>query len=191
MNWGIVVEGDRDKAAYPELIRKIRNDVGVVLAVPCENDVKLMKHFVGWLKYFEWHAKIHVDKALVIRDSDCEDSIVWERRMGEILERCRFTPRFPVHFHATKCELESWLLADEQAINSVARSRGKAGIVAVVSVQLESHRDAKELFRKGISKVGLPADPKVYQEIAGAASITRIGERCPQFEHFRESVLAC
>jgi hypothetical protein len=32
MNIGIVVEGDRDRAAYPELIRKIRDDVEIVLA---------------------------------------------------------------------------------------------------------------------------------------------------------------
>ena len=191
MNWGIVVEGHRDAAAYPALIRKVRNDVDVVLAEPCGNDVNLMKQFVGWLKHFEWHTEHHVDKALVIRDSDCIDSIFWEQKMGESLERCRFAPHFPVHFHATKCEIESWLLADERAINLVANGRGKTGMVPAVTIQLESHRDAKELFRKVLSKVGLPADPKVYQEIASAASIDRIAERCPQFESFREKVMAC
>jgi hypothetical protein len=32
MNIGIVLEGERDGAAYPELIRKIRDDVEIVLA---------------------------------------------------------------------------------------------------------------------------------------------------------------
>jgi hypothetical protein len=191
MIWGLVVEGDRDAAAYPELIRKIRNDVDFILAEPCGNDVKLMRQFVNWLKHFEWHADHRVEKALVIRDSDCEDSDVWEERMGQLLERCRFAPRFPVHFHATKCEIETWLLADERAINQVATSRGKGRAVPPTTIQLESHRDAKELFRKALSGVGLPADPRVYQEIARAVNIDRIAARCQHFERFRAKVMAC
>jgi hypothetical protein len=191
MNIGIIVEGDRDGAAYPELIRKIRDDVEVVLAEPCGNDIKLMEKFVGWLKYFQWGAEHSIDKALVIRDSDCSEPVAWESRMSQILAQSHFVPDFPVHFYATKCEVETWLLADENAINQVARNRGKQGTVSTVTVQLESHRNAKELFQKVLSKVRLPVDPKVYQEIASAASIDRIVARCPHFQMFFDRVRAC
>jgi hypothetical protein len=191
MNIGIIVEGERDKAAYSELIRKIRDDVEEALAEPCGNDIKLMENFVGWLKHFQWHAEISVDKALVIRDSDCSDPFVWESKMEQTLAQSHFIPGFPVHFYATKCEIETWLLADENAINRVARNRGKQGAVSTVTVQLESHKDAKELFRKVLSKVRLPADPKVYEEIANAASIDRIAARCPYFRQFADRVRAC
>lgn len=191
MNIGIVVEGERDGAAYPELIRKIRNDVDTILAEPCGNDVRLMKQFVGWLKHFEWHAEISVDKALVIRDSDCSDPVVWEAKMGQILAQSRFVPSFPVHFYATKCEIETWLLADENAINQVARNRGKQGLVSEVTIPLESHRNAEELLQKVLSKARLPVDRKVYQEIARAASIERIAACCPYFQHFVDNVRAC
>jgi hypothetical protein len=191
MNMGIVVESDRDGAAYPELIRKIRDDVEIVLARPCGNDVRLMERFVGWLKHFEWHAEISVNKALVIRDSDCSDPVIWETKMGEILAQSQFVPSLPVHFYATKCEIETWLLADENAINQVARNRGKQGSVSAVANPLESLRNAKEVFQKVLSKVRLPADRKVYQEIAGAASIERIAERCPYFRQFAGRVRAC
>jgi hypothetical protein len=191
MNIGIVVEGERDRAAYPELIRKIRDDVEIVLAEPCGNDVRLMNQFVGWLKHFQWHAEISVNKAFVIRDSDCSDPVVWETKMRQILAQSQFVPSFPVHFYATKCEIETWLLADESAINQVARGRGKQPSVSEVTIPLESHRNAKELFQKVLSKARLPADRKVYQEIASAASIDRIAARCPYFQHFVDNVRAC
>jgi hypothetical protein len=191
MNIGIVVEGERDRAAYPEFIRKIRDDVEIVLAEPCGNDIRLMEKFVGWLKHFQWHAEITVNKALVIRDSDCSDPAAWESRMGQILAQSYFVPSFPVHFHATKCEVETWLLADENAINQVARNRGKQAAVSAVTVQLESHRNAKELFQRVLLKVRLPVDPKVYQEIANAACIDRIAAVCPHFQRFVERVRTC
>jgi hypothetical protein len=191
MNIGIVVEGDRDRAAYPELIRKIRDDVEIILAEPCGSDIKLFEKFVGWLKHFEWHAEIPVKKALVIRDSDCSDPVVWESKMRQILERSHFVPSFPVHFCATKCKIETWLLADENAINHVARSRGKPGPVSKVTIPLESHTNAKELLQQVLSKARLPADPRVYQEIASAASIDRIAARCPYFQQFVDRVRAC
>jgi len=191
MNFGIVVEGERDKAVYPELIRKIRDDVGIVLAEPCGNDARLMERFIGWLKYFQWHAETSVNKALVIRDSDCRDAGVWETEMRQILAQSQFVPSFLVHFHATKCEIETWLLADENAINQVARDRGKQGAVSEVTIPLESHRNAKELFQQVLSKAHLPVDPKVYQEIASAANIHRIAARCPYFQQFLDKVRAC
>jgi hypothetical protein len=71
MIFGIVVKGDRDAAAYPELIQRIGDDAVVAFAEPCGNDVRLMGQFVQRLKYFQWGVDRRPEKALVIRDSDC------------------------------------------------------------------------------------------------------------------------
>lgn len=191
MNIGIVVEGDHDSVVYPELIHKIRGDVEDIRPIVCGNDVKLKAKFVGWLKHFEWHASLSVDKVLVIMDSDCSDAATWEALLTRIHEQSHFAPRFPVHFHATKCEVETWLLADEGAINQVSRRRGKNKQVPAITIQFESYRNAKELFQKMLSQGGLPADERVYQEIAAVANIERIAARCPSFQLFVNKVLAC
>jgi len=189
MNIGIIVEGDADAAVYPELIRKLRNDVEIISVQPCGNDVKLMLGFVGWLKYFRYGVEHSVDKALVIRDSDCRDASGWEQRMKRTLDESRFVCTFPIHFHATKCELESWLLADVNAVNEVARQRGKRKRAQATSVDLETHRNAKELFRRVLSDAALPADAQVYREVAAAIDIERIRTRCPSFTRFAEKVM--
>ena len=191
MNIGIVVEGDHDSATYAELIRKVRDDIEKIHPIICGDVVKLKTNFVGWLKHFEWHATIIPDKVLVIMDSDCSDASAWEAQLRQIYTQSSFEPHFPVHFHATKCEIETWLLADETAINRVSQLRGKNRQVGAVTVQLEFRRDAKELFQKVLSHADLPADAQVYKEIAAAADIGRIAARCPSFQQFVDKVRAC
>ena len=190
MNIGIVVEGDSDARAYSQLIRKIRDDADVPYVVPCGGIGTLRGKFVGWLKYFEWHASPSVDKALVIRDSDCSSPVPLEDELREILKQSHFKPGFPVHFHATKCMLETWLLADENAINQVSQQREKNKQVAAVTIDLESHEGAKELFQKQLSRADLLATVQVYQEVASFADVARITARCPHFQQFVEKVRA-
>jgi hypothetical protein len=190
MNIGIVVEGDSDAEAYPQLIRKIRDDIEEILPISCCGVSTLKREFVKWLKYFEWNAPHSIDNALVIMDSDCSEASVWEAQLRQIYEQSHFEPGFPVHFHATKCELETWLLADENAINQVSQQMGKNRKIGAVTIQLESHRDAKELFQEQLSKADLRATARVYQEIAGAADIARIAARCPHFQQFFDKVRA-
>ena len=70
MVFGIAVEGQRDAAVYPAIIRRIRHDVERVVARPCGGVPALRKKFVGMLRGFEFE---RVDKALVIRDSGGKD----------------------------------------------------------------------------------------------------------------------
>ncbi len=191
MNFGIVVEDLRDGEAYSELIRKIRDDVEQVLPEPCGGASELLKKFVGWLKHFNWHASYLIQKALVIMDSDCSQASVWEAKLLQIHQQSHFVPNFPVHFHATKCELETWLLADENAINQAAQIRGKNKDLGPINIQFETYRDAKELFQKRLSEARLPDTPQVYKEIASLADIQRIAVCCPSFQQFINKVRAC
>lgn len=194
MNFGIVVEDLRDAEAYSELIRKIHNDVQEIVSHPCHGNSTLKKQFLNGLERFKWYAPnspYAINKALVIVDSDCSDAHAWEAVLAQFYQQARLAPGFPVHFHATKCELETWLLADENAINQASQARGKNRHLGPANIQFETYRDAKELFQRRLSEAKLPDTPQVYKEIASFVDIHRIGARCPLFQQFINKVRAC
>jgi len=120
--FGIVVEGPSDAAVNPALIRRMRPDVEDVIAQPCGGVSALNKKFVAMLRGFEYY---RIDKALVIRDSGGKDPQTAEADLNHRLNQSGFVPTFPVHIYATRCMVETWLLADEQAVSKVALSRGR------------------------------------------------------------------
>ena len=191
MVFGIVVEDRTDASVYSTVIRRIRPDVESVLQRPCRGVAGVRRQFVGWLKNFEWHADHEVGKALIIRDSDNSDPQFAQDELAHILRQSGFQPSFPFHFYATRCEVETWLLADEHAVNTVAQMRGKAPSARPVAGSLEDIRSAKELFRRMLSQARLPADPVVYAEVAAAADMELIRRRCPYFQRFEDNVHAC
>ena len=195
MVYGIVVEAERDAAVYSALIPRIRPEVDRVLPRSCGDVVGVRRKFVGWLKHFQWHADYQVEKALVIRDSDCVDSQAVENELARILEEdasgFRANLTLHVHFYATRCMVETWLLSDENAINTVAQRRGKHGSAEPAEDPLEGRRDAKKIFRQMLSQAQLPADPAVYTEVASEVDLDRVEERCPYFRRFRECVNGC
>lgn len=152
---------------------------------------QLRQKFVGYLKNFEWHTGYQVAKALVIRDSDCHESRTLEEELAQILAQSRFQPGFPVHFYATKCMVEAWLLADEREVNEVARRRGKNAAAQAVADPVEGVREAKVMFRRMLLQAGLPDDPAVYGEVAESLDIDRVQQRCPYFQQFVGGVHAC
>jgi hypothetical protein len=161
MNIGIVVDGSSDGAAYPALIRRIRNDVDQLQIRPCGGKSRLKNAFVGFLKEFQRNPAWHINTAFVIRDSDCKPSQPIEDQLESTLHESGFAPNFPVQFFATKCQLETWLLADENAINQVSQRRGKNKQVGPVEFQFEIDNRAKERFLEQLSKASLPANPQV------------------------------
>jgi hypothetical protein len=188
MIFGIVVEGPADAAAYSTLIPRIRPAVESVLSRPCGGKSPLKENFVGFLKEFQSRP---VEKALVIRDSDCRDPRAVEEKLQQRLHESGFHPPFPLHFYATSCMLDTWLLADEGAVNQVARQRGKTPSAQPVADPLEGRRNAKALFRRMLSQARLLADPAVYAEVAAAVDIDRVKRRCPYFQQFIDRVDAC
>jgi hypothetical protein len=188
MNFGIVVEDNRDAEAYEQLIRKIRGDVENVVSFPCHGVATLKKKFVNGLNYFKYGAPHSIGKALVIMDSDCSEALVWEEKLEQVCQRSRFEATFPVRFHATKCELESWLLVDENAINEVSKLRGQNKQIVAAKIEFESFKHAKELFHQRLLHAGLPADPRVYNVISLHTDIERVVLHCPNFRKFMEKV---
>jgi hypothetical protein len=159
-----------------------------VVAWPCGGVTEIPKRFVGLLRGFEYKS---IDKALVIRDSDWKDPQTAEAELNGRLSKSGFKPTFPVHFYATRCMVETWLLADEQAVSKIALSRGGTRSIKAVNKRLEEIMDPKVPFRAMLSQAGLPDDEKVYEGIASAADLDKIAERCPRFAEFRTYVHAC
>ncbi len=193
---GIVVEGDSDAKAYAALIRRIRSDEATVVARVTGGIANLKKDFVGYLKEFQWNAKQHIDRALVIRDFDCHDPLSVEKELEGILDGSGFREKrtIDVRLHATKCMLETLLLADEKAIEAVARVRGRnfRSLEAAPDPLegTERVRNAKVEFQRRLSSVGLAATEEVSGQVAAAADLERIRRRCPNFRRFEELVLA-
>jgi len=190
MNIAIVVEGPSDRAAYPVLMERIRTGLRVNQIRDCGGKTKLKNSFVGLLKELERNPAWSIERVFVIQDSDCKPHEEIEARLQSKLSESHFAPEFQVRCFATKCVLESWLLADPRAINTISRRRGKHKQVESVQVDLDSYKDAKKLFWEQLSKAELQAVPPVYAEIASVIELGQISSRCLSFRRFKEKILA-
>lgn len=189
MNFGLVVEGPTDQAAYPELIRNIRQDTGIVQVRPCGNKSKLRGIFTSYLAEFHRNSAWQIRTVFVIQDSDCQPSEQIEDRLNRNFDASKF-PNFRVEFFATKCDLETWLVADENAINHVSQQRGANKVVDAVGIQLE-HTKAKNYFYDRLERAGLDPVLAIYAEVAKSLDIPKVAGLCPSFRRFVEAVRAC
>jgi hypothetical protein len=186
MNIGFVVEGATDEAVYRILARRIRNDIGALQVRPCGGKSKLKNCFVGFLKEFQRNPAWEIDAAFVIRDSDCHPPQQIEQRLQQVLNASDFTPQFRVEFFATPCMLESWLISDTGAIRTVAAGRGanpEADLQHLL-IAPQNSDDDDDVFNRVPNRIGLPATPAVYGEIAAAAELRLIKQRCGYFREF-------
>jgi hypothetical protein len=157
----------------------------------CEGKDGLMKNFPDFLRILE---KVllgrPVDKALVIRDSDRKEPLAIRTRMeGKIDERGYAFPR-GMKLCAVRRTMETWLLADAQAITAVALARGGRQVQEVQGT-LEDIEDPKQKLRSLLSEAGLRYTEPVCAEIASHLRIDHLEYRCPSFRTFRQNVLDC
>lgn len=187
--FGLVVEGTYDEAALTVLIRKcIEGDVDVV-ARPCGPSGALMNKLPGFLEEFR-HVRqgTHVDKALVIRDSNDKDpDELMQRMQSNVADR---SYPFPLRFVLIVRELETWLLADNAAISEVTQEYS-GRIVSAINETLEEIRDPKARLQRILSDARVAYTEEVARKIATAANLNRIEYRCPNFRIFRQAVLDC
>ena len=151
----------------------------------------LMKHFPNFLRDLEYIKQGRpVDKALVIRDSGRRDPASVEQEMADRIEGSTFSFSNGIQFHAVRKEMETWLLADVEAINSVALSRGGRRVTPIQET-LEDIVDPKERLIRLLSAAGLPYDFGVCREIARQANVETLRYRCPSFRSFEQKVIDC
>lgn len=179
--FGIVVEGVYDEQVIAALVEKIFPQNCRCLCRPTGGKPNLMKKFPGFLEEFRFNA---VDKALVVRDADRKLVDQLRDRMEERV-RGRSYP-FALKFCVIKEEMETWLLADEQAISKVVGEN-----IPRVSEDLENIKKPKEKLTQILSRPKVNYTPEVARKIAAEAEPDTIEYRCPGFRVFRQSVLEC
>lgn len=179
--FGIVVEGIYDEQIIVALVNRIYSQRHHCLCRPAGDKIKLLKNFPKNLEEFR-HKK--VNKALVIRDAHLKSvNDLCDRMKTKI--RGRNYP-FAVKFYVVKEEIESWLLADEEAISKVIETR-----VSRINEDLESMPRPKEKLKQIISQAKKVYTLEVAREIAAEARLNIIEYRCPTFRKFKQSVLDC
>ncbi|MEW6675853.1 MAG: DUF4276 family protein [Nitrospirota bacterium] len=187
--YGIVAEGNYDEAALIELIKKCLSENIEVIPRRCGGKDRLMNKFPAYLESFRYaNQGQNVDKALVIRDADAKDpNELLERMKNKIAGR---NYPFEVKFIPIVQELETWLLADENAISKVTGTRS-GRTVSRINKNIESILDPKGRLQNILSAAGVPYTPVVAQEITRELNISTVEYRCPGFKEFRQAVIDC
>jgi hypothetical protein len=183
--FGLIVEGEYDAAALTEWIHKcVTAEIDVIPRL-CAQKGSLMRKFPGYLVGFRWDNKGGpVDKAFVVRDADGKDRQELINTMkGRNAAR---PPIFPVEFLVIVQELETWLLADNEAVAQVIGSR-----ISEIQGSLEEIRYAKERLQGILSDAGIAYTAQVARKIAAASDLEKLEYRCPSFRIFRQAIQDC
>ncbi len=192
-SYGLVVEGTYDEPVFRELISRILSDAEVKIEVyTCGGKTKLLRKFPDYLKIFQHAAEGYpLDKALVIIDGDGRNpSELKEKMAGKISGRCyRF--RDGVHLCVVQRQAPAWLLADLEAINSLAKERGGKRVDPTIREAPEEITDPKDRLRRLLACANLHVTPQVYGEIARRTNLDRLRELCPSFRDFEQAVMDC
>jgi hypothetical protein len=188
--YGIVVEGvEYDKLALTEIIKKCLSSEIEVIQRACGSKSLLMRKFPGFLEEFKY-VKLgsHADKASVIRDADNKDpNKLLEEMKSKTASR---SYDFDVKFVIIVQELETWLLADDEAISRVTQALSGRS-VSRVNENLESIIHPKERLKNILSGAKVAYTPEVASEIARESELSKIENRCPKFREFRQAVVDC
>jgi hypothetical protein len=83
-------------------------------------------------------------------------------------------------------ELETWLLADHEALSQVTRKR-----ISKIISPLESIVDPKRRLQSMLSEAGIAYTAEVARKIVASAILERIEYRCSSFRTFRQAVHDC
>ena len=95
-----------------------------------------------------------------------------------------------IKFCAVRRTMETWLLADAQAITDVARARGGRQVQEVHEI-LEHIEDPKQKLRSLLSDARIELTDVVRAEIAARVRINRLENLCPSFRIFKQNVIDC
>ena len=189
MRLGVFVEGRRDVPVFEALIPKVEPAVTkVVVRSSSRGKSKFMSTFPDLVWTFQ-----HVepggpaDKVIVVCDANSEDATEVEAHMRRRVVGRQYPFPRGLEFHATRRETETWLLADINAMNRVARDHGMREVTHVPG-PLENVADAKERFIELLSRAGLPDAPEIVREITQQIDLDVLREYCPSFRLFESKV---
>jgi hypothetical protein len=189
-SYGLIAEGDKDVAVYVELIRKICGSSAKVVSHAAGGREKLYQKLPGFLRNLEYAGPQGkaVEKALVVRDADGKNPRMVEEKLQGKISNCQFRFAFGIGIHVVVQKMDTWLLADVDAINRVSTSRGGKSVQAVRD-PLEQIQDSKATLQNLLSEARLNYTPEVCRLIAGETDLTTLRRRCPSFGEFERKAL--
>ena len=183
-SYGLIVEGSYDSAALKPLTTRADSPDARVFVRECGGVGTLRAKLVGFLRLLEVaDAGSPVERALVFVDTDGRPPAEVEAELLALIDGVNF--RFPrgIGICPIHHELEAWLLADEGAINQVARARGGRD-VPYIQGDLELINNPKDRLRAVLSRAGLNYTQAVAEEIAGVANLDTLKYRSRCFDSF-------
>lgn len=119
-----------------------------------------------------------------MRDADRKDPVQMRAQMQAMIANRRypFAPKFAVIVQ----ELETWLVADHEAVSVVTGRE-----MTPVPDPIEGMDSPKERLRGILSGAGIVYTAEVARKIAAAANIGRLANRCQAFRAFCQDVADC
>ena len=125
-------------------------------------------------------------KVIILADANCNLEGERERLVG-VYNSLSKELRGSVHICIAVHELESWLLADEDALSKFL---GRDIKVKAIANPEEIH-NAKKYLGEIFQKAGKKYLPSMAKEIASLADVDKIIEKIPSFVDFRNKALDC
>ncbi len=188
--YGLIGEGDKDIAVYRELIIKICGSTTNVATRSAGGRERLFLNLSALLRTLEHAHPIGkaVDKALVVRDADGRNPQSIEKRLRDRICNRSFHFTLGIGIHVVVQEMDTWLLADTDAINKVSASLGGRRIQPVRDA-LEQIQDPKAAFQTLLSEARLNYTPEVCRLIAAETDLAVLRRRCPSFVEFERKTL--
>ena len=94
-------------------------------------------------------------------------------------------------WHVVVQAVETWLLADIEAVNAVALARNGSAIDGADRLprNLETLLPPKPILGRFLFEAGIPYTAQVCREIAEKIDLRVLRERCPGFRQFEEKVV--
>jgi len=186
-SYGIIVEGPYDSAFYEAVIQRLSPHACVSARV-CDGKSNLTRKFPALLKTFEHElAGRPLEMAIVIRDADGKNPEEIEAQMRSKIANRDYPFGLGVKFFAVPQAMESWLLADVNALNAVSQRRNGKRVTKSHEAP-ESLRNPKGWFREFLTNQNVVYTAEVAREIAEELDLNTLSVRCPRFRVFSELV---
>jgi hypothetical protein len=182
---GIVAEGEKDIAVLEVLIPRIRSESNIARRITTNGPMK--KKIATSLQALQFNVTPEgpVDRALVIGDSNGKPPEQVEEDMRTRAGNRAYNFPRGFAFHAVQQAMETWLLADENAISRVA---GRP--VPPAGGQLEALVNPKARFQTVLTRAGLLVTPTTYGRITAEVNLDVLRDRCRGFVRFEQKVLS-
>jgi hypothetical protein len=182
--YGLVVEGPYDTPVFETLVRRLNGPDASFSVREANGHSGLMKLLPTYLKSFEMAFEGNAaERVFIIRDADMKEPQRIISDIRAVIGARTFS--FPYDISVPVKEMETWLLSDVDAMNSVARNRnGRA--IGFLPGDLETMQQAKEKLRIRLAEAKLQYTPAVCAEIAAHINFDTLRYRCRSFRQFSD-----